>query len=63
MEPENHPLGKENHLQNLHFLGSMLNFRGCKPYMGPKQLYMAWNNFDIVELFHPSYPYYIFGHL
>ena len=25
---ENHPVEKENHLPNLHFLGSMLVFRG-----------------------------------
>ena len=28
IEPENHPVEKENHLPNLHFLGSMLVFRG-----------------------------------
>ena len=29
MEPENHLFEKENHLPNLHFLGSMINFQGC----------------------------------
>ena len=28
MEPENHMFEKENHLPNLHFLGSMLVFAG-----------------------------------
>ena len=28
IEPENHPVEKENHLPNLHFLGSILFFRG-----------------------------------
>ena len=28
IEPGNHPVEKENHLPNLHFLGSMLVFRG-----------------------------------
>ena len=28
MEPKNHPIAKENHLPNLHFLGSMLIFQG-----------------------------------
>ena len=28
MEPKNHPIEKENHLPNLHFLVSMLVFRG-----------------------------------
>ena len=28
IEPENHPVEKENHLPNLHVLGSMLVFRG-----------------------------------
>jgi len=27
IEPENHPVEKENHLPNLHFWGSMLVFR------------------------------------
>ena len=30
MEPENHLFEKENHLQNLPFLGSMLIFRGVQ---------------------------------
>ena len=30
MEPENHLFEKENHLQNLPFLGSMLIFRGVR---------------------------------
>jgi len=30
MEPKNHlPIEKENHLPNLHFLGSMLIIQGC----------------------------------
>ena len=28
LEPKNHPIEKENHLPNLHFLGSMLIFQG-----------------------------------
>ena len=30
MEPENHPFGKEDHLQKPSLLGSMLIFRGYK---------------------------------
>ena len=38
IEPENHPVEKENHLPNLHFLGSMLVFRGVSPYISIRDL-------------------------
>ena len=47
IEPENHPVEKENHLPNLHFLGSMLVFAGVLVFCQlpvPKEALITFNH-------------------
>ena len=49
IEPENHPVEKENHLPNLHFLGSILFFRGVAQNSSSKKK----DSPTFIQKFHP----------
>ena len=50
IEPKNHPIEKEHHLPNLHFLGSMLIFQGVSSLI-PGKLTWQWKNPTIWRMY------------